>query len=94
MDHVQKLQEDGRERAGDGGLREVAPVREPVTEGEPLLLDQYPEPLQGAVVRVQAQLGHRRDLQHADGAGRLGHKQHIVTAGCASTVRYLTPSKE
>ena len=63
VNHIQKLQEDGREAAGDGGLRQVTSVGEPVSEGEPLLLHEDSEPLQGAVVRVQAQLGHGRDLQ-------------------------------
>ena len=64
MHHIQELQEDGREAAGlvGGGL--VAAVGEAVAEWQPLLLHQHAETLQGAVVRVHAQL---RDGDHLGG---------------------------
>ena len=65
MYDVKELQEDGCEAAGEVGLRLVAAVREAVTEGEPLLLDQRHEAVHGAVVRVQQHLHHAQHLPRA-----------------------------
>lgn len=56
MHGVQELEEEGRKPARLGPLQQVGPVQEPVAEGEPLLLHEDPEAVDGAVEGVQAQL--------------------------------------
>ncbi len=45
VDNVEELQEDGGEAAVLVGAAEAAPVVEPVTKGQPLLLHQHAESL-------------------------------------------------
>ena len=61
VDDVKELQED-RGEASIGAVAKVAPLVEPVTEGQPLLLYEGAESLQGPVVGVKAKLGYTRHL--------------------------------
>ena len=49
VNYVQELEEDGREPGVLVGVVQVAPVVEPVTQRQPLLLHQNPEPLKEKV---------------------------------------------
>lgn len=71
---VQELEEGGREAAVLGFGVQVAAVAETMPEGDPLLLDKHAETLDGPVVRVHAELGHRGDL------GR--HVPAVLQADC------------
>ena len=53
VDDVKELEEDGGE-ASIGAVAQVAPLVEPVTKGQPLLLYEGAEPLQGPIVGVKA----------------------------------------
>ena len=60
--NVQELQEDGSEAAGLVGSGLVGAMGEAVTKGQPLLLHQCLEALNGAVVWVQQHLRHTHHL--------------------------------
>lgn len=60
--NVQELQEDGSEAAGLVGSSLVGAMGEAVTKGQPLLLNQSLEALDGAVVGVQQHLCHTHHL--------------------------------
>ena len=62
VDNVKELEEDRGETAV-GAVAKVAPLVEPVTKGQPLLLYQGAETLQGPVVGVKAQLGYTGHLR-------------------------------
>lgn len=62
MDGVEEHEESRRESVL-GRRREVAALLELVAQRQPLLLDQDPESVQGAVVGLQANLRQRRDLK-------------------------------
>ena len=53
VDDVKELEEHGGE-ASIGAVAQVAPLVEPVTEGQPLLLYEGAEALQGPIVGVKA----------------------------------------
>ena len=53
VDDVKELEKDGGE-ASIGAVAQVAPLVEPVTEGQPLLLYEGAEALQGPIVGVKA----------------------------------------
>ena len=60
---VQELEEDGGEAAALAAGREVAALAELVAEGEPVLLQQHLEALQGPVERVAQQLHQGHHLE-------------------------------
>ena len=62
VDDVEELEEHGGE-AAVAGVPEVAPLVEPVTEGQPLLLYKSAETLQSPVVGVEAQLSYTGHLR-------------------------------
>ena len=62
VDDVKELQED-RGEASVGAVTKVAPLVEPVTEGQPLLFYKSAETLQGPVVGVKAQLSYTGHLR-------------------------------
>lgn len=63
MNDVEELEEGGGKAAGLRGVGQIAAVAEAVAKRHPLLLHQHSEPVQCAVVRVQAELCDCRDLQ-------------------------------
>lgn len=67
VDAVQELQEDGGEAAALAAQRLRPPVAEPVSERQPLLLNQQPETVEGPVVRVRQQLHQRHHLKACRG---------------------------
>ena len=70
VDDVKELQED-RGEAAIGAVAKVAPLVEPVTKGQPLLLYESAETLQGPVVGVKAQLGYTGHLSEDEFSLRL-----------------------
>jgi len=52
VDNVEELKEDWREAAVLVGAAEAAPVVEPVTKGQPLLLHQHAESLHMSYLHV------------------------------------------
>ena len=62
VDNVEELEEDGGEAGVRAGVVDVAAVIEPMSEGDPLLLDQGLKAVQRSVIRVKTQLGQAGDL--------------------------------
>lgn len=60
---IQELQEDGGKAAALAAQSLRAAVAESVTERQPLLLHQQPEPVKGSVIRVRQQLHQRHHLK-------------------------------
>jgi len=64
VDYVKELEEDGRKASVSTVLSERAAVSKFVAKSQPLLFDEHPEPFQGSVKGIQADLSHRRNLSY------------------------------
>jgi len=67
VEAVQELQEDGREAAAMAAGAQVAPLAELVSKGEPFLLQQHLEALQGPIEGITQQLHQGHHLQGGTG---------------------------